>query len=46
MLHKIDSPTKMRYVGVKVNNCSYDKWDDDIAPSIEKFVTKEKRECN
>ena len=39
VLHKIDSPTKMRYVGARVANCS--SVPPSIAPSIEAFVPEE-----
>jgi galactosylxylosylprotein 3-beta-galactosyltransferase len=46
VLHKIDSPTKMRYVGSRVANCSAravpEAW--ALAPSIESHVPAEKRE--
>lgn len=44
VLHKIDSPTKMRYVGAKVANCSFDQYEGWVPPSIEKYVPKEKGE--
>lgn len=47
VLHKIDSPTKMRYVGARVANCSAqgvpEAW--ALAPSIESHVPVEKRQA-
>lgn len=39
VLHKIDSPTKMRYVGARVANCT--AVTPGIAPSIEAYVPAE-----
>lgn len=36
VLHKIDSPTKMRFVGTQVSNCTFDG--HVLAPSIAPFV--------
>ena len=36
VLHKIDSPTKMRFVGTQVSNCTFDE--HVLAPSIAPFV--------
>lgn len=44
VLHKIDSPTKMRYVGAKVANCSYAQFADSLPSSIEAYVPTEKGE--
>ncbi|GAB4819239.1 hypothetical protein N2152v2_006285 [Parachlorella kessleri] len=41
VLHKIDSPTKMRYVGSKVGNCSYEQF-DSIPASIEAHVPQDR----
>lgn len=42
VMHKIDSPTKMRYVGSKVANCSYAQFQDTIAASILPYTPAEK----
>lgn len=41
ILHKIDSPTKMRYIGSKVNSCNKTLDSSAVAPSIAAWV-KEK----
>ena len=45
VLHKIDSPTKMRYVGAKVANCSStrDPALAGLAPSIEPYLPPHKQ---
>ncbi|CAL8463439.1 g2973 [Coccomyxa elongata] len=40
ILHKIDSPTKMRYIGSKVNSCNKTADSMSVAPSIAAWVKK------
>jgi len=40
ILHKIDSPTKMRYIGSKVNSCNKTEDSMSIAPSIAAWVKR------
>lgn len=41
IMHKIDSPTKMRYVGGRVANCSAPARPWELAPSIRPYITPE-----
>ena len=40
VLHKIDSPTKMRYIGNRVQGCNFSDAEppEKVAPSIEPFI--------
>ena len=39
VLHKVDSPTKMRYIGTRLTECNETSYDPTrIAPSIQPFV--------
>ena len=39
VLHKVDSPTKMRYIGQRLNECNASSYDPSrVAPSIQPFV--------
>ena len=39
VLHKVDSPTKMRYIGTRISECNDTAWDATrIAPSIQPYV--------
>ena len=40
ILHKIDSPTKMRYIGSKVNSCNKTTDSMSVAPSIAHWVKR------
>ncbi|EIE27538.1 hypothetical protein COCSUDRAFT_52196 [Coccomyxa subellipsoidea C-169] len=40
ILHKIDSPTKMRYIGSKVNSCNKTVDSMSVAPSIAHWVKR------
>lgn len=42
VLHKIDSPTKMRFVGNQVRDCPTDSWQDAhaMAPSLAPFLPR------
>ncbi|KAK9917595.1 hypothetical protein WJX75_006193 [Coccomyxa subellipsoidea] len=40
ILHKIDSPTKMRYIGSKVNSCNKTADSMSVAPSIAHWVKR------
>ncbi|KAI3437945.1 hypothetical protein D9Q98_000389 [Chlorella vulgaris] len=44
VLHKIDSPTKMRYVGAHVANCTPPAQPWALAPSIAAHVSEERRQ--
>ena len=45
VLHKIDSPTKMRYVGSRVTECYSNKTiaPDHIAPSLAPYIIRDGR---
>ena len=39
VLHKVDSPTKMRYIGTRLSDCNETSYDPTrIAPSIQPYV--------
>ena len=39
VLHKVDSPTKMRYIGTRLAECNESTYDPTrVAPSIQPFV--------
>ena len=40
VLHKIDSPTKMRFIGNRVATCSFEE-SDKVAPSLAPYVKRE-----
>ncbi len=40
VLHKIDSPTKMRFIGNRVAQCSFEE-SDKVAPSLAPYVKRE-----
>ena len=40
VLHKIDSPTKMRFIGNSVAQCSFED-SDKVAPSLAPYVKRE-----
>ena len=44
VLHKIDSPTKMRFIGNRVSECSFED-SSKVAPSIAPFLKREFPSC-
>lgn len=45
VLHKIDSPTKMRFIGNRVSECSFED-SDKVAPSIAPYIKRESQSTN